>query len=288
MKYRMDRSGVVAWSVVAGVVLAAFVSPANAADANNYQKLLADKSPALVTVKFLLKIKMGGAFAGAGNQESDTEITGVMMDPKGLVLCSNTQLGGFAGMMRQMMGSRGGDITATPTDIKVLIGDDNEGVDAKILGRDTELDLAWVQIKEPTSQAYAHVDFSKAAKPKVGETLFVVRRLSKFFDRSAVIEEGRIGGITSKPRDLYVPVPANSLQLGLGLPCYTANGQVIGVAVVQVAETDGSEAGMMAMMSSMQDTMAGFLLPAETVMKATARAKAAAKENENEEEEEEG
>ena len=43
---------------------------------------------------------------------------------------------------------------------------------------------------------------------------------------------------------------------------------------------------MMSMMSSMQDTMSGFLLPAETVLKATARAKAAAEDEEEEEEEE--
>jgi S1-C subfamily serine protease len=284
MQYGIRRLG---WAVMLAIggLLTSAPGPAVGAEAKDYERLLAEKSPALVTVKFLLKVSMGGAFAGGGNQESETEVTGVMMDPKGLVLCSNTQLGGFAGMMRRMMGSRGGDITATPTDIKVLIGDDTEGVEAKILGRDSELDLAWIQIDKPAKEAYAHVDFSKAAKPKVGEALFTIRRLSKFFDRSTVIEEGRVGGTTSKPRELYVPVPANSLQLGLGLPCYVTNGQVIGVAVVQVAETDGSEAGMMAMMSSMQDTMSGFLLPAETVLKATARAKGAADENENEGEE---
>ena len=44
---------------------------------------------------------------GMGDQESDSEVTGVMIDPKGLVLCSNTQLGGFTGIMKQFMGPMG-------------------------------------------------------------------------------------------------------------------------------------------------------------------------------------
>src|SRR5437867_7710551 len=61
-------------------------------------KLLAEKSPALVTVKFVLKIKFGGH-----DQERETEITGIMMDPKGLILCSSQQVGGISPAMKRMM-----------------------------------------------------------------------------------------------------------------------------------------------------------------------------------------
>src|SRR5262245_27797246 len=83
-------------------------------------KLVADKSPALVTIKFVLKIKFGGH-----EQENENEITGIMLDAKGLILCSSQQIGGISPVMQRAAAAQGmGDISATPTDVKVLIGDD--------------------------------------------------------------------------------------------------------------------------------------------------------------------
>ena len=108
---------------------------ARADEAGEYAKLLSDTTPALVTVKFVLKIE-----GQMGKRESETEITGLMVDPTGLVLCANSKLG-----LPRIMRSFG---SATPTDIKILIGDDTEGLEAKVMARDTELDLAWVKIKD--------------------------------------------------------------------------------------------------------------------------------------------
>jgi len=253
--------------------LGALVPVSAADDKDEFARFLRDKEPPLVTVKFVLKVKMGGAMGGMGDQESDTEITGVMIDPKGVVLCSNTQLGGFAAMMKKFMGRMGGEITATPTDVKVLVGDDVDGVEAELIARDTELDLAWVRIKTPRTEPYAHVDLGEAVKASIGERVFAVHRMDKYFARSAVVAEGRIGGKTSKPRDLYVPAAA--LAPAMGLPVYTAEGQVIGVMVMQAPDEEDVDADSMAMfgrMSNMQEMMGGFILPAETVDKATRRA----------------
>src|SRR5262245_13658263 len=70
--------------------------------ASGLAKLVADKSPALVTVKFVLKIK-----AGSHEQENETEITGIVMDPKGLILCSSQQIGGISPAMQRMASARG-------------------------------------------------------------------------------------------------------------------------------------------------------------------------------------
>lgn len=260
-------------AVLLGAALLSMPAPARAGGESEYGKWLQEKSPPLVTIKFVLKVKMGGMMGGMGDQESDSEITGVMIDPKGLVLCSNTQLGGIAGMMRRFMGPMGGGITATPTDIKVLVGDDTEGLEAKVVARDSELDLAWVQIEEPGDTKFSHCDFAKAATPKIGQRVFVVRRMGKFFDRVAAVSEGRVGGITTKPRDLYVP--AGNLATALGLPIFTTDGTVVGVAILQTP--DAEEAGMdpMSMLGNifnMQDMMSGLILPAAEVVKATKRA----------------
>lgn len=259
-----------------GAVLLLMVPAATAYGGDiNLNKMMTEKGDSLVTVKFVLKISMGQMFGG--DQESETEITGVMIEPKGLVICSNTQLGGFIGMMKSMMGSMGSQMSATPSDLKVLIGDDTEGRDADLVARDTELDLAWIRIKTPGDKPFAYVDFAKAGKAAVGDDVFVLRRLGKYFARTAVISECRIGGVTQKPRELMLP--STPLSSSLGAPVFAADGQPAGIIVMQMPDSDGSTDNPMAMMgrmSGLQDMMSGFILPAATIVKATERALATA------------
>lgn len=258
------RNGLVLAMVLA--MLAAGAASARAQAPAEYQKVLHEKSPAFVTIKFVLKMKMGGM----GESETESEITGAMIDPKGLVICSNTQLGGIAGFMRSM----GREVSATPTDIKVLAGEDTEGLAAKVMARDTELDLAWVQIKDPGEKKFDYVNLKDAADGKVGQPVLGVRRMAKYFDRVTVIGETRVAGVTKKPRKLYVPtLPLTS---SLGLPVFTPDGKVLGVAVLQMPSDEDQEespAAMFSRMSSLQDMMSGMILPAADVIEATQRAR---------------
>jgi hypothetical protein len=177
--------------------------------------------------------------------------------------------------MKRFLGRMGGDVSATPTEIKVLIGDDTEGIDAKFLARDTELDLAWIQIKEPGDQKFAYVDLAADAKGKIGDSLLAVRRLGKHFNRVPAIGGGRIGGMTTKPRDLYVP--GGDLSGVLGLPVFTPEGKVLGVAITQTPDDEDlsdNPMGAITRLSGLQDMFSGMILPASEARKATERAKA--------------
>lgn len=251
-------------------------SPLHADDDADYAKFIEAHADAYVTVKFVLKMKMGGAFGG-GDSESEQEITGVMIDAKGLVLCGSSQLGG--GMMSRL--SRYfGDSQATPTDLKVLIGDDTEGVEAELIARDSELELAWVQIRKPAEKPYAAIDLSKSARPKLGQRIVSLSRLGKYYGRAAVVQSGRIAGVCRKPRELYVPEGGASV----GLPVFAASGALIGVAVTQMPEASDSDdpMSMLSSLSDLQGMSSGFVLPAEEVLKATARARESAKEAKSE------
>jgi hypothetical protein len=251
-------------------MLMAIPMTARAAAPDEYAELLSQRAASIVTIKYVLKVQG----AGSGDQEAESEVTGVMIDPKGLILCSNTQLGGYVSMMRRMAPGRFSNVTATPTDLKVLIGDDTEGIKAKVLAADTELDLAWIEIVEPGDRTFKAVDFAKGAPTKTGQRLLSIRQMDKFFDRLLVVGEGHIGGVTTKPRRLYVP--GGDLSGELGMPVFTPAGKVAGLIVLQMPDGEGGGGNPM----RMQELMGGLILPAAEVAKATARARAGAEEEE--------
>ncbi len=267
--------------IAAGLV--ALPAGSRADDAALFKQLSDKVGPALVTVKFNLKIRLTG-FAGlGGEQENENEITGVMVDPGGLVLCSNTSLGGVSRVARNV----GLDMTATPSDLRVLAGDDNEGLEARLVARDSELDLAWIQIREPGERTFACIDLDASAKAELGQRLLAVERMGKYFDRAAVVSEARIGGITRKPRELYVP----SSPLGSGgLPVFSEAGQLVGIVVTQMPDAGSSGGGpnVARALASAGDIARGVILPADRVASATRRAKELTPLEETQEAEEAG
>jgi S1-C subfamily serine protease len=247
---------------LAAALLLALAAAAAQADDDaveaEYQQLRKTHAPALVTVRFVQKTQ--GSY---GDFEGENEINGVMIEPTGLVLCSNTMLGG--------MHSRFGEGRAVPTDIKVLIGDDTEGRPAKFIARDTELDLAWLQIKDPGDRRFACLDLPAAVeagvKLKLGQRLLALGVMGRYFGQEVLVSEGYIAGRTHKPRDLYVV--RGALDTDPGLPVFTARGELAGFACIQQPDADeisGNPANMLA-------RGRGLILPVETVAKATASAK---------------
>jgi hypothetical protein len=247
-------AGATAWSGT-GAGAAPGVQPAT--ETGEYQQIIDRYGEALVAVKLVLKFE-GGGFGEGGERE--TETVGVMIDPKGVVMCSSLKTGGVP--------NRGGDMpTITPTDVKVLIADDAEGKPAKLITRDSELDLAWVKIDEPGEKPYVHVDLSKSESAVLGQRLFALDRMGKFFDRAPVISEGRVRGVAHRPRELYIPTEA--LVSDLGLPVFNAEGVVVGIVIVQVPDPEsiGAGGGLFG-----EDGARPMILPAAEALKATQRA----------------
>jgi S1-C subfamily serine protease len=265
-------------AIAALALAAAAASPGRTAaadaDADAYRRILEQRSPAVVTVRFVLDIQLGGTMGGAmgdRGQEVETEISGVVIDPSGLVLCSNTLIGGFAGLMGRLMG--GGSelqITATPKDIEILVGDSTQGLPARLVARDTDLDLAWLRLAEPPASPLAAIDLATGAAARVGDPFVAVRRLDKLFARAPALVEGRIGGAPTKPRRLWVPAAQTA---GHGLPVFDTAGELIGVTVMQFPDDDGLTAGggMAAMLQStrLEEVLSAVILPASEVARAT-------------------
>jgi len=239
---------------------------ARAGGPSDYQAFVNKTAPALVTVKFVLKVQGSG-----GQRDIEREFTAVMIGPRGMVLCSSVQLG-TSKLMRRFGG------TATPTDIKVLIGEDTEGVDAKLLASDSDLDLSWLQIKEPREKGYVFVDFANSGTVPVGGALLTINRMDKFFDRAPLLNVGRLGGKTRKPRELLLP--SSGLDVTPGMPIFAEDCSTVGVVVIQSPDPEDTAAnpGMAG------QSTAALILPSADVMKATKQARETALESEEDDE----
>jgi len=217
--------------------------------------LVESKAPAIVSIKYILK---------GGDQDEEGETTGVVVDgERGLVLASNNA---FGGMM-----ARFGGPSSTPSDIKILIGDDDNGLEAKFVARDSELGLAWVELNEKPAKPLAAADMSKSADVKLGDSLYVISQMGKFFDRASCVAEGQVSAITKKPRDLVIP----SIGLAateMGMPVFTVSGEVVGVLTLILPEQEEMSGSPSQMRATMRGITGNMILPAAQVVEATKRA----------------
>jgi len=227
--------------------------------ATPYEKLITQHASAMVNIKFTSKMD---------SNEEEGEIPGVMIEKTGLVLTSNDSLRGVS--------ARFGAPAATATNMKVLVGEDTEGVDAKIVARDSELGLAWVQIDKPAEAGYVFVDFGSGSQVRAGESIMVISQLSKFFDRAASVSEGVVSCVTAKPRKMMIP----SLALATaewGVPVFDAQAKPVGIMTIVLPEKEELEAIPGGPGEILKGIPGGkLILPADEVAAATKRAKEAA------------
>jgi hypothetical protein len=159
----------------------------------------------------------------------------------------------------------GGNMSIEPTNLKIIVGNETDGLDAKLLARDSELDLAWLQIKALGTRKLEALDLAKAIVPSAGDDLLTLQRMPKQYARLAVITEGRVAGIAQKPRSIVL----GTGDRGPGAPVFSSSGQFVGMTTVLSIEDDDRRGA--------RNTMAGrfntIVLPAAEIVKATARAK---------------
>ena len=199
------------------------VKPA-AADRPEWGRLIAQSTDALVAVKFVLQIKG----AKGSDRSSEEEAFCLLVDPSGIVLCPS----GYIGIAPQSMRRAMGGMSATPGEFKVLIGDDPEGYEARLLARDADLELAWLQIKTPGKKLPA-LDLSTRPQPQVGDKLLSLQRAPRYLGRAPIVSENALGGTATRPRPLLMLAGPG---LAPGVAVFSSAGVLVGVTIAQRAD----------------------------------------------------
>lgn len=264
------------------LVLAAAAAEASPR-ALSQEQLLARVSPAIVSLKVVLKTEfnMGGSIQ---EQESEVDALGAVVDPTGLILLWNSRLSATRLMdaVQQMGEAENFKLKMTPTDFRVTIEGDTKEYRAFLAASDSELDLAFLQLEERPERPLVSVEFGRSRETRIGDTVIGVARLSPAFDRAAFFDTGRIAGRIAKPAQAFILDASPAL---LGLPVFDLEGQAVGaVATVlsRVSEPATQGGDMMSYFalgrSRMESGPLGvFLLPGERVkaLIAAARLRAA-------------
>jgi hypothetical protein len=196
---------------------------------------------------------------GGEAEEQEMELSGTLISADGNVLLANSMIGGLYGRMY-------GGVQTTLRDIKVLVGDDTEGLDATIIARDTDRDLCWLTLDEKPAEPLPFLDITEVSeRPIPGQSVFQTTRLGEFFARAPIVSEAHISAELNTPRDLLY-ISTNSLEVGL--PAVDRTGAFVGFVITQMPDSDELEATG-GMGGSWSESYIWAVLPAAEVAKAT-------------------
>jgi len=179
-----------------------------------------------------LKIR---ATVGGQEQTADQQAqgNGTVLDPSGLAVMSLSTLQPDDVMARNISarvqpGTKV-DVSSEPSEIKMHFADGRE-VPAKLVLRDTDLDLAFLRPSETPTTPFVAVD-AQAGTPLLMDPLFVMQRTSEANGWAVAAAFSSVQLVINKPRTYYQmtgPMP-------LGAPFFDAAGRFIGVTVMRSA-----------------------------------------------------
>ena len=232
--------------------------------------ILEKNKDAVVTVMLVLNQKMSMRGGGSQDNESRSEATGTVINADGLTVISLSTIDASAMMDAMMGGPRGMDGFSMETDVisaKILLSDDTE-VEAEVVLRDKDLDLAFVRPIEKPESPFAFIDLSDAGEPGILDQVITLNRLGRVARRVHSASVERIDAIVKRPRTFYIPGkdPTNT---NMGSPAFTLDGQPIGIFLMRVIKASG---GSSLFGGGSPDNMSVVLVPGADILDSASQA----------------
>lgn len=229
---------------------------------------------AVITIRIVLKLKIG--FAGqAQDQEQKMEVAGVVIDPTGLTVASAASIDP-SGALRKISGGQQGRMKVE-SEVKetTLLLEDGTEVEADVVLKDTDLDLAFLKPHEGGRRFRAVALRPRAATVPLLTPIFVVTRLGKLTSRALAVATGEIRASVRGPAPYYVTDAETATFVGS--VAFTADGVPLGIFVNRFSTSpDGRGGGMFdgAFGRSSSEVVLPILRPVDKVLELAAQARA--------------
>jgi len=235
----MSSNPIRTFSSAAALLLAATVSAQSPAALETARVLHSAAKNPTVNVGAVIQMSMGMM----GEQEIETQTTGVVIDASGLTMVSATAL--------NPTGDEPQTVEAGP-DMEITIESEVEStylqlangkkVEARVVLTDAELDVAFLQPVKPLGDdvKLAATKVGAAAKlPGLLDQVIVLDRLGKAANFAPTVRFARVEAVLQEPRPLCV------LRASPGCPVFDGNGTLLGLVVSLKEEGAGGMMGMM-------------------------------------------
>lgn len=219
------------------------------------RKIMNSYKDAVVKIKVVMQSKFVMNGNEMQNKEYKNEITGTVLDPSGLILVSLTALDPSKFMNSLMSGMDEGaegnmkmEMKLDLKGIKIILADETE-LDAKVVLRDKDLDMAFILPKQAVVKPMTAVNVNEQSNPGIMDEIIILSRLSKVANYAPSIMSARISAVVNKPRKFYIPQLEGGDIGDIGTPAFTLDGKLAGVSLIRTLATEGG-AGFGAMMGS--------------------------------------
>ena len=214
---------------------------AHAADEGEAARAILGKSgDAVISVKATVKVRVIVGGSEQMKEENEVETLATVIDPSGLAVlsCSSidpTRL--YSGLLKKLKSSGEGPQVDIKSDIAglTMVMSDGQEVPAKVIMRDSDLDVAFIRPAEKLTKPAAAIDISLESKPNVTDTVLVLGRLDKAEGRSPSVSLNRIEAIIALPRKVYV-ADSDKLLSRLGAPVFSLDGKLVGISLLRITK----------------------------------------------------
>jgi hypothetical protein len=201
------------------------------------------KSDAVVMVLATLQIR-----ANVGGEEQivdqQAQANATILDGSGLAVLSLSALEPDEMMARSLSArTRPGtrvDVSSTPSRIRMHLADGRE-IPAKLVLRDSDLDLAFIRPAEPPAPAVTAIE-GAVGTASLFDLLFVVQRTSEAAGWSTAATFGTVQVVLDKPRKYYQLAMPGAGSQPLGAPVFDPAGRFVGLVVMRGAGARGPNA----------------------------------------------
>ena len=191
---------------------------------------------AVVTIRLVLKLKSGGQ-----EHEQKMEAPGVVIDPAGLTVASASSIDPSSAFRRMVDAQRQRVSIESEVKEPVILLEDGTELEAAVVLKDTDLDLAFIRPRDPGLKLAA-----VSLKPRSGTVplltrIYVLGRLSKLANRALSVATGEVRAYVRGPAPYYVTDGESSSFVGS--LAYTGDGAPLGLFVKRFATTIDTSSG---------------------------------------------
>ncbi len=208
---------------------------------STWRKLLREHADCVTWVSVTVRVELSAGGRSMPPQEQKLEALGTIIAEDGLTVLSLNKVDPTANILSRIR-SPGASVNVNYTEVMILMQDGTE-VPAKLLLKDSDLDLAFVLPIEERKNEFKDIVFSRVPKqaseddlPIILDEVVSIGKLRKTLYRQSTLRRGWVNAVIEKPRTYFVIENTSP-----GTPVFNSMGNWLGVVVYKMVSGRPSE-----------------------------------------------